>query len=295
MRITVVGGGIVGLSAADRLASAGHDVTVVTAGKPEESTSAVAGGLIYPPMARLDERILRWTAAGLAEFRRQDAPGVRSLRGWIDVAPDSPDPAWFSVMERPVRTGSRLEFTTMLVHTPVYLAWLADRVAARGVRTEYRAVSSLSEFDGLVVNAAGLAGGALAGDDSVVPVGGQVVHVADPGLTGFAVDESGPGVTYVIPHGRHVVCGGTEEPGRADVEPNPAVASDILRRCRSLVPELASAEVLGTKVGLRPYRPSVRLERAGDVIHCYGHGGAGITLAWGCAEEVEGLVSVPGG
>lgn len=294
MRITVVGGGIVGLSAADRLAEAGHDVTIVTAGKPEDSTSAVAGGLLYPPMANPDERILRWTAAGLAEFRRQAPPGFRERRGWIQIVPGAPDPAWLAVMDRPSRSGDRLEFTTGAVDTPVYLAWLADRVAARGVRTEYRKVASLTEFDGLVVNAAGLAGGALAGDDSVVPVGGQVVHLADPGLTEFAVDDSGPGVTYVLPHGRHVVCGGTEEPGRPDVVPDPAVAEDIVRRCRALVPELASVEVLRTKVGLRPYRPSVRLERVGDVVHCYGHGGAGITLAWGCAAEVQGLVSVPG-
>ena len=43
-------------------------------------------------------------------------------------------------------------------------------------------------------------------------------------------------------------------------------------------------------MGLRPGRPEVRLEREaladGTVcVHNYGHGGSGITLSWGCAEE----------
>ena len=55
------------------------------------------------------------------------------------------------------------------------------------------------------------------------------------------------------------------------------------------MPELADASVLAHRVGLRPARPSVRLERDGDVVHCYGHGGAGVTLSWGCADEVVSL------
>jgi D-amino-acid oxidase len=46
-------------------------------------------------------------------------------------------------------------------------------------------------------------------------------------------------------------------------------------------------------VGLRPARPAVRLEAVphaggepGGVVHCYGHGGAGVTLSWGCADDV---------
>ncbi|MEC3981101.1 FAD-dependent oxidoreductase [Amycolatopsis sp. H20-H5] len=290
MRITVVGGGIVGLSCAHRLAEAGHEVGVVAAGKPEDSTSAIAGGLIYPPGTQPADRVARWTVAGVAQFRRLGAPGVRMVRGRLVLPEQTPEPAWAAAMEDVVVSGPALEFTTALVDTPVYLAWLAGRVAALGVRTEYRTLSSLGEVDAeLVVNAAGLGGGALAGDDSVVPVGGQVVHLADPGLTEWVVHETDSAVTYVIPHGRHVVCGGTEEEGRIGVEPDAAVAADIVARCRALVPALAGARVLGTKVGLRPHRPQVRLDRVGDVVHCYGHGGAGITLSWGCADEVAAL------
>lgn len=53
------------------------------------------------------------------------------------------------------------------------------------------------------------------------------------------------------------------------------------------------------QVGLRPGRPSVRLDveyinnvnGTLPVIHNYGHGGAGLTLAWGCAEDVVQAVA----
>ncbi|WP_439378485.1 FAD-dependent oxidoreductase [Amycolatopsis lexingtonensis] len=292
MRVTVAGAGIVGLSCAYRLAEAGHETTVVAAAPPGETTSAVAGGVLYPPVRRPDSRIVRWTAETLAVLREQHAPGVRFRRGRVLLAPGAPDPAWLPAMADPVRDGDRLEFTTALVDTPVYLDWLLDRVRALGVRVEYRPLASLAGL-GPVVNAAGLGAGRLAGDPSMVPVGGQVVHLSDPGLPEFAVDETGPGVTYVIPQGTHVVCGGTEEPGRGDTDPNPGVTADIVRRCRELEPRLAGARVLRSLVGLRPFRREVRLERDGDVVHCYGHGGSGITLAWGCAADVAGLVSAP--
>jgi D-amino-acid oxidase len=53
--------------------------------------------------------------------------------------------------------------------------------------------------------------------------------------------------------------------------------------------------VLEHKVGLRPGRPEIRLERE-DVaqgpprVHNYGHGGSGVTLSWGCAEDTLALV-----
>ncbi|MGW3961194.1 FAD-dependent oxidoreductase [Amycolatopsis sp. NPDC005003] len=288
MRVTVAGAGMVGLSCAYRLAEAGHDVTVVAAAPPAGSTSAVAGGVVYPPLRRPDERVVRWTAASLAVLRGQDAPGIRFRRGRVL---GDPDPWWLPAVADPVREGDGVAFATAVVDTPVYLEWLLARVGSLGVRVEYRPLTSLSGLGAdIVVNAAGLGAGALAGDPAMVPVGGQVVHVTDPGLAEFVVDETGPGVTYVIPHGTHVVCGGTEEPGRGDTDPNPAVTADILRRCRELEPRLAGAGVLRSLVGLRPFRPGVRLERVGDVVHCYGHGGAGITLAWGCAADVAALI-----
>jgi D-amino-acid oxidase len=57
------------------------------------------------------------------------------------------------------------------------------------------------------------------------------------------------------------------------------------------VPALSGAEVLGDRVGLRPCRRGgPRVEREGSVVHAYGHGGAGMTLSWGCAAEITRLV-----
>lgn len=43
-------------------------------------------------------------------------------------------------------------------------------------------------------------------------------------------------------------------------------------------------------MGLRPGRAPLRLESeevsGTPVVHCYGHGGSGITLAMGCADDV---------
>jgi D-amino-acid oxidase len=58
-------------------------------------------------------------------------------------------------------------------------------------------------------------------------------------------------------------------------------------------PDFGNRQRLGLLAGVRPYRPEgVRLEtqRLAEgkfLIHNYGHGGAGITLSWGCAADVD--------
>jgi D-amino-acid oxidase len=129
----------------------------------------------------------------------------------------------------------------------------------------------------------------------MAPIRGQVLRVSNPGLDRFFPGRGRPGGRHLHrpPFGR-LRPGGTADEGAWDTEPDPGTAAAILRRCSALEPRLADAEVLGHGVGLRPGRPEVRLEReAGDglsVVHNYGHGGSGVTLSWGCAEEATDLV-----
>ncbi|MFC9691765.1 FAD-dependent oxidoreductase [Kribbella sp. NPDC056951] len=71
------------------------------------------------------------------------------------------------------------------------------------------------------------------------------------------------------------------------------VATAIVDRCVKLEPRLAETTILEHRVGLRP-TARLEVERSATgtlIIHNCGHSGAGVSLSWGCAQEVAGLVS----
>ena len=64
----------------------------------------------------------------------------------------------------------------------------------------------------------------------------------------------------------------------------------------SVAPIRASADrLIDISVCTRPFRaqgPRIETEQrfGKTIVHHYGHGGSGVTLAWGCAEEVVALL-----
>ncbi len=182
-------------------------------------------------------------------------------------------------------------FTAPVIDMPVYLSWLRSRLAGLGgtlTRMSLRALPRGASADDVVVNCAGLGSRLLADDPDVRPVRGQVVLMDGVQLDRWWLDAAGP--TYVVPRGHGIVVGGTDEVDDWSRTASPETADEIVRRATLLVPELAEARVVGHRVGLRPVRSVVRLEAEDRVIHCYGQGGAGVTLSWGCADEVTRLV-----
>lgn len=312
-RAIVVGAGVIGLSCAVRLAEAGYDTHVLARDLPLETTSAVAGGLWLPYLAEPVHEVNRWGAATLTELTRLAATvpdsGVRMTPGVLLYSdPVAPRPSWADydgvglTLERVAdpKPGypSGWSLTVPLVETTAYLPWLAARLALAGGTITRMPLSALPQR-GLVVNATGVSARAVAGDALVAPVRGQVVVVENPGLDTWWADETdAEGPLYALPRGDHVVVGGTAETGRYDLTPEPAVAERILARASAVEPRLRKARVLAHRVGLRPVRPTVRLESVVEpdrtVVHCYGHGGAGITLSWGCADDVLALVAGAG-
>lgn len=296
-RVVVVGAGVVGLSCALRLLEAGHRVDVLARDMPLETTSSVAAAVWYPYLALPQDKVTAWgrtTYDELARFAADETSGVVMRRGTELLGEPTPDPWWVEAVPALDRVPPRApyadgwSFVAPVVEMPLYLAWLHARVEEGGGTVTRLAMAQLPEGP-LVVNCSGLGSRLLAGDPSVTPVRGQVVVVEQVGLEDWWLAEDGP--TYVIPRSSDIVLGGTEDAGEWDRHPDADVAADLVRRATALVPALSGARVLRHKVGLRPARPAIRLERVGDVIHCYGHGGAGVTLSWGCADEVAALAA----
>jgi D-amino-acid oxidase len=308
--VVVVGAGVSGLSCAVRLLEAGADVRVWTRDELARTTSAAAAAIWYPYLAEPAHLVLRWGIATLAELTRLaevPATGVR-MRPGIEVFREPADDPWWREAVPDFRRAEPDEIPAgwcdgYVLRLPVadmavYLGWLAGRVVELGGRIEQRVVAGLDEplaEAGVVVNCAGLGAREVANDATVFGVRGQVVRVVAPEVERFLLYESATEMAYVVPRSADVVLGGTADEGVEDVVPDPATADVIVARCAALDPRLAAAPRSADVVGIRPCRPTVRLEseRIGDgvVIHDYGHGGAGVTLSWGCADDVAALAT----
>jgi len=319
MDVLVIGAGAVGLTTAISLAEAGLSVTIRTAALPAQTTSVAAGAVWGAVKVGPSDRVLGWGRTGLdvlSKLATEPGTGVRIAAGrevsrgpleryyWAQLLTDLRD---CEKSELPDGFTDGWHYTAPLANMPVYLEYLRARFERAGGTLEVARVASLAGLAGqaaVVVNCSGAAAHDLVPDPAVVPVRGQVVIAANPGIEEFLVsrDPEPPWIVYMFPHGDTILLGGTNEEGNWDTDPKPEIAEQIVAGCAAIEPRLRGAEILGHRVGLRPWRPEVRLESeplgpaspAGPpqtvLWHNYGHGGAGISMAWGCAAEITSAV-----
>ncbi|XP_056152118.1 D-aspartate oxidase [Lampris incognitus] len=322
VKVVVIGAGVVGFSTAVCIAEAlpSCSVTLMADKFSPDTTSDGAAGILFAaqfPDVPL-ERQRRWFRdsfdhlLAVAESKHSPEAGVLLTSGWqiFKEVPHEKRPFWSEfVLGFRLMTDRELKrfpdhkfghaFTTIKCECSSYLPWLEKRFRKAGGLVEKKKLNSLRElsksFD-IIANCAGLGSKTLVGDPQVYPVRGQVLKVRAPWLQHFI--RVADGKTYIYPGMHSVTIGGTRQADDWRLEVDGGDTQSILERCSQLEPSLKEAEVVGEWVGLRPSRRNPRVEkemvqmngRSVPVVHNYGHGGCGVTLAWGTALDALGLV-----
>ena len=297
-----------GLSCAIRLLEDGHEVEVVADKFSPETVSDVAAAIWYPFLTAPAEKADKWGVVTYFELERlcQNSPesgvtmrdGREYLREVVSLPTWKDEIASFRVLdalEIPLGYIFGWEFRAPVIEMPIYMPWLRSRVEEMGGEFRQEFISEFSELEcDVVVNCVGLGARDLCNDEEVRPVRGQVIFVKqDPGIGHF--DQQPESLTYTIPRSDVTVLGGTAQLGDWEMDIREEDNESILNKVEAVWPALDRKKIIGGAVGLRPSRTEVRLEQESmggqRIVHNYGHGGAGVTLSWGCADNVAYIVN----
>lgn len=310
MNIGIVGAGIIGVNTGLVLAQAGHTVTILSRDRIQKTTSWAAAAMCYPVNVEESERCRKWFKASIGHMKRLasiEGSGVHEV-DWMKCTRDErfAAPFWLNCVEDwrllqadecPDAYQCGLYARIYSMNVDEYYPWMLAAFEEAGGAVSYVELGSLSDisddFD-VVINCTGVFAKDIAHDYIVKPARGQVVVVKNPGITNCITSFDEP--FYIYPRGDQCVLGGSFEEGRWSMSPDDELTQAILNRAAEFDERLKDSEVIDVRVGLRPLRTEVRLEKDAlpdgtPVIHNYGHGGAGYTLSWGCAEDVKSLVS----
>jgi D-amino-acid oxidase len=364
LKIAIVGSGVIGLSVACRLASAGHQLTIISGQPSSETTSAVSAAYWGPYFVGHYHRswaIETWRElyqiASNPELARQSGTSIVEFREWLgeedqskfeehfhgsvkhvhdpaEVSLKEAEPYWwrelpgidfqrsplvpsqvihFPDMGDRVFT-SQLQFRSVVARMPDYLRFLQMKAESfRPIAFEHRWIDGFSDLLGrhdFVINCTGWGAKRLVQEDPSTArmrlLAGLVVRV-EASNQSFAF-SLGHGVfakepLYIVPRqGSRIdsICGGTAIEIHGDVDPrNPFPmeiderCDKIYRRCVAASDSIRDGNRCENLAGLRPMRDAVRIEHDpmnARLIHCYGHGGSGLTLSWGSANRVAELI-----
>jgi glycine/D-amino acid oxidase-like deaminating enzyme len=249
--VAVLGGGVMGLTAAVLLAERKFEVTMYAKSYPPDTTSNVAGGQWAPASVQHNsktkaqfERILinafkmhqlRGPSYGVSH--RPNYSETR-LRSFAEV-PTSivPAPKKWAHLPFAKLTSPGFEYSTLLVEPPIFLPRLVHDLDQAQVSRLTRTFNTLTEVlsdagisQKVIVNCTGLGARVLCDDKKVHPVKGQLVML--PAQSQLQYLFCSPG--YLFPRQDAVVVGGSEEANFTDDKPD-------LAKCRLILANVKKA------------------------------------------------------
>ena len=304
----VVGAGVSGLSSAIRLLENDWEVTIWSSEFSPNTTSDIAAALWYPFLSAPVEKTNIWgseTYDVLKVLSRFPQTGVSMTQTYEYFREEQPDPLWKESVDGFKRLNKDLpedyvecfSFMTSVIEMPIYLQWLMNRYEELGGNHKVKRInnfSNISEQYNLIVNCTGLESKTLLNDSEVYPVRGQIIRVKTD-IKEMYLDQQISTLAYIVPRSEDMILGGVAQSNDWSLETRMEDRDNILEKCCKLIPELKNAEIIEDMVGLRPGRSEVRLEKeillGRPMIHNYGHGGSGVTLSWGCADDVVELAN----
>ena len=322
-RVAVIGAGIIGLSTAVLLTEIlnNSEITLIAQKFSPDITSDIAGAIILPlddpSLGSTEPRKKSWNESTFKYLYELLASpqavnlDISLVQMYEIFGEDVEDPWWkdfvlgfrhvgeeeMKVLHYPVDKKCWC-FSTISMSCGPFLQWQLQTFKDNGGVVIQRKLENLQEIDGfydVIVNCTGLGSRKLFNDDHLFAVKGQHVIVKAPWIK-HALSHEVESLVYIIPRRDVVVLGGVVEIGNWSEHVDPVVSRQIMERCCKFIPGLSKAEVIKEVAGLRPGRNKVRLEidetamKKSTVVHNYGHGGQGVTLFRGCAEETVQLV-----
>ena len=301
--ITIIGAGIIGLTTAIELQKAGYAIKLIAAEPPLQSNSMNAGAVWTPYLSAPADRVAHW---GHRSFLRYKEAAQNSATGayfvWLDTYLRHPIlPDWIHLLPKdhwkvlgsddvPAMYKGGFRMYVPMIEPPVYLDFLFKQFLEGGGQFTQKKLESLEETPGgWLINCTGLGAQTFTPDPSVYPVKGQIIMLEKrDGIPYYVDDEFPETLSYVFPRSDGIIVGGSAEPNVFNLNLDKNLLKEIIKRSNAILPQLADLKILRQWSGFRPARPEIRLEKEShrSIIHNYGHGGAGFTLAWGCAENV---------